>query len=233
MNPMPDGGPGAAVTLYGFWRSLATFRVRAALNLKGVPYEERMVDLLQGDQLREPFHSINPQHVLPVLEHGGQRLTQSLPIIEYIDETWTQDPLLPADAASRARVRALAQITASDAHPLVVPRVRNLLESDFGIDEAGRMRWARHWLDEGSAAIEAALAAGPSGRYAHGDRVTIADLALVSHVIGARLFGSNLSRAPLLEALANRCLALDAFARAHPLKQPGAPACPETPAAGA
>lgn len=220
---MPDNGASAAVTLYGFWRSLATFRVRAALNLKGVRYEERMVDLLQGDQLREPFHSINPQHVLPVLEHGALRLTQSLPIVEYIDETWTPDPLLPADAAGKARVRALAQITASDAHPLVVPRVRSFLESDFGIDETGRMRWAHHWLDEGSAAIEAALAAGPSGPYAHGDRVTIADLALVSHVIGARLFGSDLSRAPRLEALADRCLKLDAFARAHPLKQPGAP----------
>ena len=220
---MPDNGASTAVTLYGFWRSLATFRVRAALNLKGVRYEERMVDLLQGDQLREPFHSINPQHVLPVLEHGGQRLTQSLPIIEYIDETWTQDPLLPADAAGRARVRALAHITASDAHPLVVPRVRDFLGGEFGVNEAGRMRWARHWLDLGSAAIEAALSAGPSGPYAHGDRVSFADLALVSHVIGARLFGSDLSRAPRLEALADRCLTLDAFARAHPLKQPGAP----------
>jgi maleylacetoacetate isomerase len=220
---MLDNGSAITITLYGFWRSLATFRVRAALNLKGIRHEERMVDLLQGEQLREPFHSINPQHVLPVLEHGTLRLTQSLPIIEYIDETWTQDPLLPADAAGRARVRALAQITASDAHPLVVPRVRNFLESDFGIDEAGRMRWARHWLDQGSAAIEAALATGPAGAYAHGDSVTIADLALASHVIGARLFGSDLSRAPRLQALADRCLALDAFARAHPLKQPGAP----------
>ena len=220
---MPDNGASTAVTLYGFWRSLASFRVRAALNLKGVRYEERMVDLLQGEQLREPFHRINPQHVLPVLEHGALRLTQSLPIVEYIDETWPQDPLLPADAAGRARVRALAHITTSDAHPLVVPRVRNFMGSEFGIDEAGRMRWARHWLDLGSAAIEAALSAGASGPFAHGDRVTIADLALVSHVIGARLFGADLARAPRLEALADRCLKLDAFARAHPLKQPGAP----------
>ena len=219
---MPDDSD-TAVTLYGFWRSLATFRVRAALNLKGVRFEERMVDLLQGEQLREPFHRINPQHVLPVLAHGALRLTQSLPIIEYIDETWPRDPLLPADAAGRARVRALAHITASDAHPLVVPRVRNFLGGEFGIDEAGRTRWARHWLDQGSAAIEAALSAGGTGVHAHGDRVTIADLALVSHVIGARLFGADLSHAPRLEALADRCLKLDAFARAHPLKQPGAP----------
>ena len=220
---MPANRPATPVTLYGFWRSLATFRVRAALNLKGVRHEERMVDLLQGEQLREPFHSINPQHVLPVLEHGALRLAQSLAIIEYIDETWAHDPLLPADAAGKARVRALAHITASDAHPLVVPRVRNFMGSDFGIDEAGRTRWARHWLDQGSAAIEAALAAGPAGAYAHGDSVTVADLALVSHVIGVRLFAADLSRAPRLEALADRCLKLDAFARAHPLRQPGAP----------
>jgi maleylacetoacetate isomerase len=220
---MADNEGASAVTLHGFWRSLATFRVRAALNLKGVGFEERMVDLLQGEQLREPFHCINPQHLLPVLEHGALRLTQSLPVVEYIDETWRQDPLLPADAAGRARVRALAHITTSDAHPLVVPRVRNFLTREFGIDEAGRTRWARHWLDQGSAAIEAALSAGGPGAYAHGDRVTIADLALVSHVIGARLFGADLSQAPRLEALADRCLKLDAFARAHPLKQPGAP----------
>jgi len=220
---MPANRPATPVTLYGFWRSLATFRVRAALNLKGVRHEERMVDLLQGEQLREPFHSINPQHVLPVLEHGALRLVQSLAIVEYIEETWAHDPLLPADAAGKARVRALAHITASDAHPLVVPRVRNFMGSDFGIDEAGRTRWARHWLDQGSAAIEAALAAGPAGAYAHGDSVTVADLALVSHVIGVRLFAADLSRAPRLEALADRCLKLDAFARAHPLRQPGAP----------
>lgn len=220
---MSDGAS-APVTLYGFWRSLATFRVRAALNLKGIRHEERMVDLLQGEQLREPFHSINPQHVLPVLEHGSLRLTQSLPIIEYLDETWSGAPLLPPDAPGRARVRALAHITAADAHPLVVPRVRSFLETALGVDEAGRLRWARHWLDQGSEAIEAALTAhGVAGRYAHGDQVTLADLALVSHVIGARLFGADLSRAPRLEALANRCLDLDAFARAHPLVQPGAP----------
>ena len=212
------------IQLHGYWRSLATFRVRAALNLKGLAYEERIVDLGKGEQLAAAFHALNPQHVLPVLEHDGLRLTQSLPIIEYLDETWPETPLLPADPAGRARVRALAQIPTADVHPLIVPRVRALLENDFGIDEPGRLRWIRHWFDAGSAAIEARLVGdGISGPFAHGEQVTLADCALVSHVIGARLFEANLSEAPRLAALADRCLALDAIARAHPLAQPGAP----------
>lgn len=162
------------IVLYGYWRSLATFRVRA--------------------------------------------------VIEYIEETWPDEPLLPPDAAGRARVRALAQITTADVHPLIVPRVRNFLKEDSGVDEEGRLRWARHWFDRGSEALEAGLrTSGLSGPYAHGDRVSIADVALVSHVIGARLFEADLSLAPRLEALADRCLALEPFARAHPRAQPGAP----------
>lgn len=213
------------IVLYGFWRSLATFRVRAALNLKALDYTETIVDLGKGEQFDERFHSVNAQHVLPVLDHDGLQLSQSLPIIEYLDETWPHAPLLPADAAGRARVRALAQITTADVHPLIVPRVRNFLEKEFGIDEAGRLKWIRHWFDMGTEAIEAKLGIdGPAGPYAHGERVTLADLALVSHVVGARLFQADLTRAPRLQALAERCLALDAFARAHPLAQPGAPA---------
>ncbi len=212
------------IVLYGFWRSLATFRVRAALNLKALDYTETIVDLGKGEQFDARFHRVNAQHVLPTLDHDGLQLSQSLPIIEYLDETWPRAPLLPADAAGRARVRALAQITTADVHPLIVPRVRQFLETEFGIDEAGRLQWIRHWFDKGSEAIEAKLAAGgPRGRYAHGDRVTMADLALVSHVVGARLFQADLTRAPRLEALAERCLALEAFSRAHPQAQPGAP----------
>ncbi|MEP7056720.1 MAG: maleylacetoacetate isomerase [Caldimonas sp.] len=213
------------IRLYGFWRSLATFRVRAALNLKRLDYTETIVDLMKGEQLEDGFHRINPQHVLPVLEHDGLRLTQSLPIIEYLDETWPHEPLLPADTAGRARVRALAQIPTADVHPLIVPRVRALLEHGYGIDEAGRLKWIRHWFDAGTVAIEARLVddAVP-GPYAHADHVTLADLALVSHVIGARLFQADLARAPRLAALADRCLALDAFAKAHPLAQAGAAA---------
>jgi maleylacetoacetate isomerase len=212
------------IVLYGFWRSLASFRVRAALNLKGLDYVETVIDLGRGEQFGERFRRINPQHVLPALEHDGLLLTQSMPIVEYIDETWRHAPLLPDDVAGRARVRALAQITSADVHPLVVPRVRAWLEQELGVDEAGRLKWIRHWFDQGSAAIEARLADGSApGHYAHGDRVTLADLALVSHVIGVRLFQADLACAPRLAALADRCLRLDAFARAHPLVQPGAP----------
>ena len=214
-----------SIVLYGFWRSLATFRVRAALNLKALDYTETIVDLGQGEQFGERFHRVNAQHVLPVLDHDGLHLSQSLPIIEYLDETWPHEPLLPADAAGRARVRALAQITSADVHPLIVPRVRDFLEKEFAVDEAGRLKWIRHWFDKGSEAIEAKLGShDPAGPYAHGERVTLADLALVSHVVGARLFQADLTRAPRLEALADHCLALAAFARAHPLAQPGAPA---------
>ena len=213
------------VVLYGYWRSLATFRVRAALNLKGIPYRESIIDLSKGEQFSQPYHSLNPQNVLPLLDHNGLRLTQSLAIVEYINDTWPQNSLLPADAAGKARVRALAQIAIADVHPLIVPRVRNFLEQEFGLGEADRLKWIRHWFSKGSEAIEARLAGeGLSGLYAHGDQVSLADLALASHVAGARLFQVDLSKAPTLETIVNRCLALDAFARAHPLAQPGAPA---------
>jgi maleylacetoacetate isomerase len=212
------------ITLYGFWRSLATYRVRAALNLKGLSYTETSVDLLKGEQFQPEFHRINPQHVLPVLDHDGLRLVQSMPIVEYLDETFPQVPLLPADAAGRARVRALAQIATADVHPLVVPRVRKRLAGDFNASEEQQMQWARHWFDRGSEAIESHLDGNSgSGSFAHGDAVSLADLALVSHVVGVRLFQADLSIAPRLVALADRCLAMDAFARAHPMRQVGAP----------
>jgi maleylacetoacetate isomerase len=217
-------GAGMGVVLYGYWRSLATFRVRIALNIKGVPFTENMIDLTKGEQYEEPYHSINKQHVLPVMEHNGLRLTQSLPIMEYINEVWPENPLLPPDAAGRARVRALAQIAVADTHPLHTPRVREYLEKEFGLDEAARLKWVHHWLRKGSEAIEARLSGdGLSGTYAHGDQLTFADMALVSHVAGVRLFNAGLDNAPTLEAIANRCLALDVFARAHPLRQAGAP----------
>jgi len=213
------------VILYGYWRSLATFRVRAALKLAGVPYTETIVDLSKGEQFLPSYHSLNPQHVLPLLEHDGLRLTQSMAIVEYINETWPHAALLPADAAGRARVRALAQMTTSDVHPLIVPRARNFLGQEFGLDEEAKLKWVRHWFAKGTEAIEARLAAdGLSGAYAHGDQVSLADLALASHVVGARLFQMDLSLAPILEAIVDRCLQLDAFALAHPLAQPGAPA---------
>jgi maleylacetoacetate isomerase len=215
-----------AVVLYGYWRSLATYRARIALNLKGVAYTETDVDLGKGAQHSPEFHALNPQNALPLLDHDGVRVTQSSAVMEYIEETWPQVPLLPKDRAGRARVRSLAQITIADVHPLIVPRVRELLEREFGVDEPGRLKWIRHWFDQGTQAIETRLGDGQSGKFAHGDQPTIADLALASHVAGARLFKAELASAPRLTGIIERCMEIPAFARAHPLAQPGAPAIP-------
>jgi maleylacetoacetate isomerase len=213
-----------ALVLYGYWRSLATYRVRAALNLKGIAFEERIVDLGKGEHLQPAYLALNPQGALPLLDHDGLRLTQSLAIMEYMEEVWPKVPLLPADPAGRARVRSLAQVTIADGHPLITPRVRELLEHGFGIDEPGRMRWIRHWFDQGSQTLEARLAEPSTGAFAHGDEPTIADVALASHVAGAQLFKCDLSVAPRLMGVVGRCMQLDAFKCAHPLAQPGAPA---------
>src|SRR3954470_7022177 len=208
-----------AVVLHGFWRSLATYRVRAALNLKGVAYTERIVDLGKGEQLQPAYRALNPQGALPLLDHDGLRLTQSLAILEYLEETWPQVPLLPTDAAGRARVRSLAQVTSADVHPLITPRVRELLEHGYGIDEPGRMRWIRHWFDQGTLTLEARLGEPATGAFAHGDQPTIADMALASHVAGAQLFKCDLTVAPRLMGVVRRSMQLDAFKRAHPLAQ--------------
>ncbi|MDH4188634.1 MAG: maleylacetoacetate isomerase [Betaproteobacteria bacterium] len=215
--------------LYGYWRSLATFRVRIALNLKGIAHEEAIVDLQKGEQLQAAYRSVNPQGVLPSLfdDDGaadGAPLFQSLAILEYLDETHPQPPLLPKAARDRSRVRALALIAAADTHPLVVPRIRNYLEQELGVAEPARMAWCRHWIAQGCAALEANLAADPrTGRFCHGDSVTLADVCLAGHMVGAKLFDVNTSAYPTCERIRDACLALDAFAKAHPLAQPGAP----------
>lgn len=212
--------------LYSFWRSVATFRVRIALNLKGLKPEVISLDLLRGDQHEAAFGDVNPQRMVPALVDGeGPALFQSLAIVEYLDETRPNPPLLPKEPRARARVRGLAQIVVSDAHPLIVPRVRNYLERDLGLDEATRTKWIQHWLTEACRAVEAHLArdAG-TGRFSHGDAVTLADVCLVPHVVSCRVYGCDLTPYPTLTRIADTCLALEPFAAAHPLKQPGAPA---------
>lgn len=212
---------------YSFWRSLAAFRVRIALNIKGiVPDEIVTVDLMKGDQCQPAYKAVNPQMLLPALIDGdGPILFQSVAIMEYLDETHPQPPLLPRDPRGRARVRALAAIVASDSHPLVVPRVRNFLEKELKLDEPTRLKWIRHWVDEGLAALEGHLSRDKeTGKFAHGDAVTMADLCLVSQAAGARFFEVDTSPYPTVKRIAETCLAIDAFARAHPLRQPGAPA---------
>jgi maleylacetoacetate isomerase len=213
-----------SVTLYGFWRSLAAYRVRAALNYKGIPFTEKIINLVEGDQFSEDYHKLNPQHVIPLLEHGGRKITQSLAILEYIEQMWPNRPTLPKDAYEQAYVRSISLITIADTHPLVVPRIRGFLHKTYGQDEAGQAAWAQHWFNEGSLAIEARLHdEGLFGQFTLGDQVSIADFSLCSHVIGARLFGADTSLAPQLVKIADHCLSLDAFAKAHPMKQPGAP----------
>jgi maleylacetoacetate isomerase len=217
----------AALKFYSFWRSLASFRVRIALNIKEiVPDEIINVDLMKGDQRHEAYKKVNPQMLLPALVDGdGPILFQSVAIMEYLDETHPQPPILPADPRGRARVRALAAIVASDSHPLMVPRVRNFMEHELKLDEATRNKWIRHWIGEGLAAMEGHLSRDKeTGKFAHGDAVTMADICLVSQAVGAGFFNVDLAPYPTVQRIAETCLALDAFAKAHPLRQPGAPA---------
>jgi maleylacetoacetate isomerase len=212
--------------MYGFWRSAASFRVRTALNLKGLAFEETMIDLDAGEQLAPAFRAINPAAAVPALfVDDGPPLTQSLAILEYLEDLYPQPALLPADPRGKARVRALALIFAADHHPLIVPRVRRYLADAFEIDDAGRTNWVKHWFREGLAQGEARLAGDPAtGRFCHGDAPTIADLCLMSQVFGARGFKVSTADLPTVERIAEACLAIDAFAKAAPLRQPGAPA---------
>ena len=211
--------------LYSFWRSLATFRVRIALNLKGLAPEVVNVDLLKGQQNEADFRAVNPQMLIPALIDDNRRtLFQSVSILEYLDEIRPTPPLLPREPADRARVRALAMIVACDAHPLIVPRVRNYLERELKLDEPTRLKWIHHWSGEALAALETHLTRDPqTGRFCHGDSVTMADICLVSHAVGAKLFNIDLAPYPTVARIVDTCLKEDAFARAHPLKQPGAP----------
>ncbi|HWB45936.1 MAG TPA: maleylacetoacetate isomerase [Hyphomicrobiaceae bacterium] len=211
--------------LYTYWRSLATFRVRIALNLKGLAYEPVTVDLDAGDQRQSEFKSVNPQMAVPALvEDDGNVLYQSLAILEYLDEVYPEPPLLPRDPKGRARVRALSLITVADSHPLIVPRVRNHLGTTFGLDDVGKMAWVRHWFTAGLDAYEAHLARDrATGQYCHGDSVTMADLCLVSHAVGLKVFNGTLENHPTVARIVSRCMSDDRFARAQPLRQPGAP----------
>ena len=213
--------------LYGFWRSLATYRVRVALALKGVTAEEVSIDILQGRQFDDAYRRINPQSVVPalVVDEEGPPLFQSLAILEYLEETVPQPPLLPVDARGRARVRGLALIAAADGHPLIVPRIRAYLEKEMKLDEAARNKWLAHWTQKALDAIEVHLATEKdTGRYCHGDAPTFADICLAGQVIAATAyFKCDTSKVPTAMRIYGECMKLPAFERAHPLKQAGAP----------
>jgi maleylacetoacetate isomerase len=212
--------------LFSFWRSLATYRVRIAMNLKGLTPDEVVdVNLMKGQQREEAYRKVNPMMAIPALIDGeGPALFESLAIVEYLDETHPNPPLLPKDAKGRARVRGLAQIVACDSHPLIVPRVREYLAHEFKLDEAGIMKWAQHWHRAALTALEAHLQDKATGRYCHGDAITLADICLASQAAGANFFKVDLAAYASVKRIADSCMQNDAFARAHPLKQPGAPA---------
>lgn len=210
--------------LYDYFRSSAAYRVRIALNLKGLAWESVPVHLLRhgGEQHGAAYRALNPQELVPALEDAGHILTQSLAIIEYLDETHPEPPLLPADPAGRARVRALALQIACDIHPLNNLRVLQVLERDFGLDEAATRRWGRHWIAAGFDALEASLSTPPAGRFCHGDVPGLADICLVPQLFSARRFECDLAPYPRIRAIETECLALAPFAGAHPARQPEA-----------
>jgi maleylacetoacetate isomerase len=214
------------LVLYGYWRSSAAYRARIALNLKGLEYESRAVHLLRdgGEQHAPEYRQINPQQLIPCLLDGDRVITQSLAIMEYLDETRPETSLLPADARGRARVRVLAMAVTSDIHPLGNLRVLQWLESQFEADELQRAEWSRHWIAIGFEALEAMLADNAAtGRFCHGDEPGMADACLVPQVYNALRWKLPLDGYPTLRRIADACNELDAFRRAAPEVQPDAP----------
>jgi maleylacetoacetate isomerase len=213
------------VRLYSYWRSSAAYRVRIALALKGIDWATQGVHLVRdgGEQRKPAYLRINPQGLVPSLAAGEHLLTQSLAIIEYLDEVHPEPPLLPADPLARARVRSLAQIVACDIHPLNNLRVLQWLKGHLGADDGQRDQWYRHWIVEGFAAFEAVIANSPhTGRFCHGDRPTVADLCLVPQVYNALRYDCDLEAFPEIRRVNAACLELAAFRRAVPEAQPDA-----------
>ena len=208
--------------LYGYFRSSAAFRVRIALNLKKLDYESAFIHLRRGDQRQPGFLDVNPQGLVPALETDDALFIQSLPIIEYLDETYPSPPLLPRDAKGRARVRALAAIVACDVHPINNLRVLRYLLRPLGHDEAAVETWYNHWIAEGFGALERLLAGdGRTGQFCHGDTPGLADIVLVPQVFNAHRYQSlDLAPYPTIVRIYETCLNIDAFAAAHPDRQP-------------
>ncbi len=208
--------------LHGYWLSLATYRVRAALKFKGIAFEERMHDLAGGHQHLPAFRHLNPAGAVPALEGGTpEPLTQSLAILEWLEESYPATPLLPPDAAGRARVRAMFLLAAADTHPLAVPRVQKRLTAQFGADAAAGREWAAHWYREGLSAYEGLLREGATR--CHNETLSLADLALASHLIGAARFGVALHDYPRVARLGTSLMAIPEVAAAHPDLQIDAP----------
>lgn len=209
--------------LYNYFRSSASFRVRIALALKGLDYEYVPVHLVRNEQLAPPFSDMTPARLVPLLKDGDATLVQSLAIIEYLDETHPEPPLLPAEPLARARVRALALDVACEIHPLNNLRVLRYLTRELKVEESAKDAWYRHWVEEGLAAVEAQLTNHPAtGRFCHGDRPTVADICLVPQVFNAQRMNCRLDHVPTVMRIVEACMQLDAFARAQPSACPDA-----------
>jgi maleylpyruvate isomerase len=209
--------------LHSFFRSSTSFRVRAALNLKGIAFDQATYALRKGEQRSPVYLAVNPQGLVPSLETPEGILTQSLAIIEWLDEVYPEPPLLPRDPWGRARVRSLAQITALDIHPINNLRVLQYLGKTFGADEAQQAEWFRHWVGEAFRALEARLTHEPeTGQFCHGDTPGLADLCLAAQVINNSRFAVDMSPYPTIQRIHDTCMALPSFEAAAPTKQPDA-----------
>ena len=219
----------ARFELYSFWRTSATYRVRVAFNLKGVQPHEHNVNIDAGEQRSEAFLKLNPMGAIPALVDRGAgqsaaTLTQSLAILEFLDETYATPPLLPADAHGRARVRSLAALLAADTHPLITPRVKKYLTTASKFDDAAWRAWQLHWFSTGLLALEQRLSSEPqTGTFCHGDTPTLADICLASIIVVMRVFKIDVAGIPTVLRIMAACEKLDAFAKADPSRQVGAP----------
>jgi maleylacetoacetate isomerase len=209
--------------LYGYFRSSASYRVRIALNMKGLEYEQASIHLAKGRQYAPEFSDVSPQNLVPVLEHDGLRLYQSLAIIEYLEEKYSQPALLPKDAPGRNRARSLALISACEIHPLNNTRVLNYLTETLQLADEQKSGWYWHWVTVGFTALEKRLATEKeTGKFCHGDTPGIADIVLVPQVANANRFKVDLEPFPTIRRINENCLALEPFKKAMPQNQPDA-----------
>ena len=226
MGSLEGGAPlNGSLRLYSYWRSSAAYRVRIGLQLKQLQHEIVPVHLVRGggEQHSAEFQALNPQELVPVLKHGQRVIRQSLAILEYLEETFPDHPIMPATARDRARVRGIAQLVACDMHPLNNLRVLQYFEHTWNVPQAEREDWVKHWIVEGFTAVETLLAEdAATGVYCHGQTPGLADCCLVPQVFNARRFGVDMAAFPTLLRIEQACLALPAFDQARPENQPDA-----------
>ncbi len=222
MSKEPSTQPTLSIpyTLHSYWRSSTAYRVRIALNLKQLEWQSIPVNLVKGEQSREMHKQLNPQGLVPVLSTEQHVLTQSLAIIEYLEETEPSPALLPEKPAPRAFVRSMAYQIAMEMHPLNNLRVLNYLATKFGCEQEQRVAWIQHWIEEGFAAFENTLQQHSNGQYCYGKTMSLADVCLIPQVYNAKRFGCDLTDYPLIQSINDHCLAMDAFIKASPEQQP-------------